>query len=1507
MKKQLLLRLLYALLSVGLLTHFSYGQSATCAGATGLCAGANVTFPASTTGAPPAEAGPDYGCLGSQPRPSWFFMQIGTPGTIDLLLTNSSNIDIDFAVWGPFPPGTDPTAACGLLNTPPADCSFAAAATENVNITGTQAGEIFILMITNFNGGATDIVVTQTGGTGALSCNVLQPPNTLFVDLTATGNNDGTSWDNAFVDFQDALTAAASGTLIVVADGTYKPRIPFDINGGGSNAIRKSTFVIPDNVRIIGGFAGGEIINQASIDARDVILNETILSGEIGAPGAADNAYHVVYSRGNSSLLDGFTIRDGNANGTGEDAHGAGWYNDGRGLGINSNPRLSKVSFKQNTATGLGGAFYNNATGIGSANPRFEQTNFWSNNANRGGAFYTDGSTNSTFINCGFAQNNAAEGGALAANDVATTLTVQNSIFWGNTASVAGAHFFGLNTTINYAFSMAQGGITGTGLSHTGTTNNANEVSETSNPFLNPSLGDLRLRCNSTAIDAGGNFLPATAITEIRGQERIKQGSIDLGAFEMTLSNPEVVLTLTENSGNTPNDGNICRGDQVTLSATSTSVAPTTVSLGDEQVSAALPIGFAFDFFGNTYNDFYISSNGFITFSTANGGAGCCSGQNLPSTATPNNLIAFAWEDLDPGNGGQPAINLIRYKTIGVAPNRRMVMEFFNVDHFPSGNRVTAQVMLYEGSNRIEIHTTDMPSDGGNHTMGIENSNGTVAFTVPGRNRQNWSAFNDFVSFTPTAPNTYTIDQTGTFAPITMEASPVVSYLWDRDANGSFGDFVGATITPSPNANTQYDLLAVDVNGCAATLSSTVNVSGPTVSISATSLNINVGTSTTLSATGTGMSYIWTTGATGTSITVSPNQTQTYGVIASDMTGCTAEASVTVSVSGTIPNPPGAVIRVIAPRNLVATGMNTYTIELDWTDLATNEIAYWIYRAPVETRIFEKIDEIGPGTGRMFYYDSINLEVDRRYAYMVLAMGLYDYAASNVDIGATYPNMPSVVATTTGCAGGQASITVAGDHKSRRYRWYADSVGGEAIKDPLSGGVIPYDSAVYLPTQRTPGTYTYYVAALGVKHESKPRLPITVTFDPLPRAEILDSLSSLVSCVSTATLTAAQVDGATYAWSVNDGIPVGTGRVITVEQGGEYRVVVRKNGCVNVSEDKRVRLNFTPAVRLSTPDNLSFCGRGMIAVLSPENAIYGWTRDGNNLGVTEPVIEVTQSGVYQAIVTERGCVGRSVPVRVEIDNPSPGITATLTADNNALCPDERSLLTATAISGASYQWLRDGVPFVRSERNNLTVSAPGRYEVIATLPGACNSQVSSAALTITTLPAPAARLLREGEALVIEVLGSETPTEIRWFYEGEPVPEYTNQTRITPSLPDQKGTYWAFVTYAGGCQTNTNSFRFFPQNNPQFPTGLEEDDKDLILYPNPNNGRFNIRLLGKWTGAMSLRLTDNLGRTIYQNDIPDITGQQSILMSISALASGTYFLQIENEGALHIQKVVKQP
>jgi hypothetical protein len=169
----------------------------------------------------------------------------------------------------------------------------------------------------------------------------------------------------------------------------------------------------------------------------------------------------------------------------------------------------------------------------------------------------------------------------------------------------------------------------------------------------------------------------------------------------------------------------------------------TAVALSDDQVSAALPIGFTFQFFCNNYTQFYISSNGFLGFD-AGTPSGCCGGQLLPNASTPNNVIAAAWDDLYPPGAGS-----VNYQTIGAPPNRKLVVNWTNIPYCCGATpAVTTQIIMYETTNVIEIHNTSINAISPG-TQGIENSTGAAAYVVAGRNSAAWSATNDAYRFTP--------------------------------------------------------------------------------------------------------------------------------------------------------------------------------------------------------------------------------------------------------------------------------------------------------------------------------------------------------------------------------------------------------------------------------------------------------------------------------------------------------------------------------------------------------------------------------------------------------------------------------------------------------------------------------------------------------------------------------------------------------------------------------------
>src|SRR5690606_22449254 len=140
------------------------------------CAGGStLTFPNVGNGPGAGNMGP-VGCLLTTPNSSWYFLQVGGSGDLVFNISQVSNIgnpiDVDFALWGPF---NSIDEAVGVIQTNPEgnsliDCSYAPAEEETAYIPNAQTGQIYIFLITNYDGQTGQISLTQTAGDGSTSC-----------------------------------------------------------------------------------------------------------------------------------------------------------------------------------------------------------------------------------------------------------------------------------------------------------------------------------------------------------------------------------------------------------------------------------------------------------------------------------------------------------------------------------------------------------------------------------------------------------------------------------------------------------------------------------------------------------------------------------------------------------------------------------------------------------------------------------------------------------------------------------------------------------------------------------------------------------------------------------------------------------------------------------------------------------------------------------------------------------------------------------------------------------------------------------------------------------------------------------------------------------------------------------------------------------------------------------------------------------------------------------------
>lgn len=245
----------------------------------------------------------------------------------------------------------------------------------------------------------------------------IQAQTVYYVNASATGSNNGSSWANAFTTIQRALTASFTGDEIWVAKGVYKP------------SQKDSSFILVSGVTLLGGFDGTE----TNKNQRNPQTNVTILSGDLAGDddladpkiNRFDNALHVIQVPADviGAALDGFTISGGNTEGQ------TGLNDNRRGGGILAYGTIdiNNCIFRHNYGY-FGGAFYPRGTNSG-----FNLTNcrFSGNIGDLGGAMYILTPRGGTIDNCRFEFNKSTlSGSAVYMQQSPVSLT--NSMFSDN-------------------------------------------------------------------------------------------------------------------------------------------------------------------------------------------------------------------------------------------------------------------------------------------------------------------------------------------------------------------------------------------------------------------------------------------------------------------------------------------------------------------------------------------------------------------------------------------------------------------------------------------------------------------------------------------------------------------------------------------------------------------------------------------------------------------------------------------------------------------------------------------------------------------------------------------------------------------------------------------------------------------------------------------------------------------------------------------------------------------
>ncbi|MBI4648727.1 MAG: T9SS type A sorting domain-containing protein, partial [Bacteroidia bacterium] len=597
------------------------------------------------------------------------------------------------------------------------------------------------------------------------------------------------------------------------------------------------------------------------------------------------------------------------------------------------------------------------------------------------------------------------------------------------------------------------------------------------------------------------------------------------------------------------------------------------------------------------------------------------------------------------------------------------------------------------------------------------------------------------------------------------------------------------------------------------------------------------GSSVTLAGSG-GLYYSWNNSVTN-GIPFVPATTGTYTVTVTNSYGCTSTDNMVVTVNSLPVANAGADQSVCAGQSitLCANGGNTY----QWDNSVTNCVQF----TPVATVTYH-----------VTVTDANNCS-----------------ATDNVLV--TVNSLPTANAGSdqTVCEGTSVTLSATG---GTSYNWDNGVINGIAF---------------------TPTTTTTYTVTVTNADNCTATDSVIITVNPLPAAAGVITGSAIVCQNQTSVVYSIPVisNAVAYVWTLPSGFS-GTSNSNTVTVNIDVSAV---SGSITVKGQNTcgfgtistlaVTVNPLPLAAGSISGASTVC-QGQNSVLyslpSVTNATsYNWTLPTGATGssTTNSISLNFGTSAITDNITVKGTntCGSGASSQMLITVNQLPVPAGIISGVSSVCQGQSNVdYTVPLITNANtYVWsLPSGVSGT-SSTNNITVSFGFNAQsgnVTVKGQNACgDGQISI--LPITVNPVPITPVITQNGS----ILQSDAINGNQWYMNNAIIPGATGQN-YTPS---QNGNYFVIVTSTYGCSSDTSNIL-------QFNTGIEEilQAGSFKVFPNPNQGTFNVQFDLNQTQEISIVILDFLGKEIYSEKSQKQNGKLDRSIDLSNSAAGIYTL-----------------
>ncbi len=612
------------------------------------------------------------------------------------------------------------------------------------------------------------------------------------------------------------------------------------------------------------------------------------------------------------------------------------------------------------------------------------------------------------------------------------------------------------------------------------------------------------------------------------------------------------------------------------------------------------------------------------------------------------------------------------------------------------------------------------------------------------------------------------VNQSGSFYDLSLGALATASGSGSAvvDCAGvAGGSALPGTACNDGNACTTNDVYNANCQCTGTAVSSTVSITA------GGSTSFCTGGSVVLSATtGTGSTYAWYRNGTIISGATAANYTATLAgsyTVQRTVSGCSATSS---AVTVTVGSAPTVAIS--------AGGATTFCSGGSVVLIATT----------------------GTGSTYVWYRNGAVVSGATSSSYTATLAGSYTVrrtvsgcAATSSAVTVTVTAGPSVSLTaggaTTFCSGGSVVLNATTGTGST-YVWYRN------------GAVVSGATAASYTATLT-GSYTVQRTVSGCSGTSS-ALMVTVTAGP--SVSITAGGPTAFCTGGSVVLNATTGTGSTYTW-YRDGSTISgaTASSYTATLAGSYTVRRTLSGCSATSSAVAVTLGTAPATTITPNGPTNFNSGGSVALYATwtSGSTFIWYRNGTAItgSTASNTITATTGGSYTVVRTISGCSSTSPAVVVVVGS---GSAVTITPNGpTSFCTGANVVLTASTVSGATYQWRRNGTNITGATSSSYTASLAGGYTVVRTVSGT-SSTSSQVTVTVSALPVLSMSASPANGTVSVSASGGTVPYTYAW----STTPAQTTATaNVTAS-----GTYNVSVTTAAGCRSNGSVSITLPTN-----------------------------------------------------------------------------------------------